>query len=93
MLHYLSLFSYIAFFQTQFIPRGKGLGGSGQLNFLMHSVGFLWDYERWSQLGFEEWNADELKPYFIKAFGTVRSEFDSRHCSIDGECPGYKVRK
>ncbi|XP_053611728.1 neither inactivation nor afterpotential protein G isoform X2 [Plodia interpunctella] len=76
------------FDQTQIIPRGKGLGGSGQMNFLMHGFGRPEDYERWARLGFKGWTADDLKPYFIKAFGTVRSEFDSEHCSLDGVCPG-----
>ncbi|XP_022824695.1 neither inactivation nor afterpotential protein G [Spodoptera litura] len=77
--------------QSQFIPRGKGLGGSGQINFLLHGSGLLGDYDRWAQLGFNGWTFRDLKPYFIKAFGTVRSEFDSGHCAIDGDCPAAKV--
>ncbi|CAH0588233.1 unnamed protein product [Chrysodeixis includens] len=77
--------------QAQFIPRGKGLGGSGQINFLMHGFGLPGDYKNWPELGFNKWTAEILRPYFIKAFGTVRSEFDSGHCAVDGECPGAKV--
>ncbi|XP_059047995.1 neither inactivation nor afterpotential protein G [Achroia grisella] len=77
--------------QTQIIPRGKGLGGSGQINFLLHGFGLPEDYERWSRMGFKGWSLEDLKPYFIKGFGTVRSEFDSEHCSLDGVCPGSKV--
>uniref|UniRef100_A0A2A4JB55 Glucose-methanol-choline oxidoreductase N-terminal domain-containing protein n=1 Tax=Heliothis virescens TaxID=7102 RepID=A0A2A4JB55_HELVI len=77
--------------QSQFIPRGRGLGGSGQINFLMHGFGLPGDYERWTELGFEGWSAEDLRPYFIKAFGTVRSEFDSGHCAVDGDCPAAKV--
>ncbi|CAH0687624.1 unnamed protein product [Spodoptera exigua] len=77
--------------QSQFIPRGKGLGGSGQINFLLHGFGLPGDYDRWSQLGFQGWTFKDLKPYFIKAFGTVRSEFDSGHCAADGDCPAAKV--
>ncbi|KAF9814532.1 hypothetical protein SFRURICE_020710 [Spodoptera frugiperda] len=77
--------------QSQFIPRGKGLGGSGQINFLLHGTGLPGDYGRWAQLGFKGWTFKDLKPYFIKAFGTVRSEFDSGHCAIDGDCPAAKV--
>ncbi|XP_052748025.1 neither inactivation nor afterpotential protein G isoform X2 [Galleria mellonella] len=78
--------------QSQIIPRGKGLGGSGQINFLLHGFGLPEDYDRWSRLGFKGWTLEDLKPYFIKAFGTVRSEFDSEHCSLDGVCPGNEIR-
>ncbi|KAF9419904.1 hypothetical protein HW555_003737 [Spodoptera exigua] len=77
--------------QSQFIPRGKGLGGSGQINFLLHGFGLPGDYDRWTQVGFQGWTFKDLKPYFIKAFGTVRSEFDSGHCAADGDCPAAKV--
>ncbi|KAI8434421.1 hypothetical protein MSG28_012456 [Choristoneura fumiferana] len=72
----------------QIIPRGKGLGGSGQINFLLHGFGLPEDYERWSARGFKGWGIEDLQPYFMKAFGTTRSEFDSGHCSMDGYCPG-----
>ncbi|XP_073959999.1 neither inactivation nor afterpotential protein G [Choristoneura fumiferana] len=74
--------------QSQIIPRGKGLGGSGQINFLLHGFGLPEDYERWSARGFKGWGIEDLQPYFMKAFGTTRSEFDSGHCSMDGYCPG-----
>ncbi|KAM3960387.1 LOW QUALITY PROTEIN: neither inactivation nor afterpotential protein G [Aphomia sociella] len=77
--------------QTQILPRGKGLGGSGQINFLLHGFGLPEDYDRWSRLGFRGWTLEDLKPYFIKAFGTVRTEFDSEHCSVDGVCPGAEA--
>ncbi|CAH2244123.1 jg2159, partial [Pararge aegeria aegeria] len=72
--------------QTPIIPRGKGLGGSGQINFLLHGFGLPEDYNRWSRLGFKGWTMNELKPYFLKAFGTVRSEFDSDMCPPKGFC-------
>lgn len=43
-------------------PRGKGLGGSGQLNYLVHSFGNPEDYESWPS----GWNYKDLKPYFRK---------------------------
>ncbi|KAH9638049.1 hypothetical protein HF086_014910 [Spodoptera exigua] len=48
--------------QSQFIPRGKGLGGSGQINFLLHGFGLPGDYDRWAQLGFQGWTFKDLKP-------------------------------
>ncbi|XP_041980619.1 neither inactivation nor afterpotential protein G [Aricia agestis] len=72
--------------QTAIIPRGKGLGGSGQINFLLHGFGIPEDYDRWKTLGFRGWTFEDLKPYFKKAFGTIRSEFDSSYCGGDEEC-------
>ncbi|KAL0106761.1 hypothetical protein PUN28_015364 [Cardiocondyla obscurior] len=43
-------------------PRGKGLGGSGQLNYLVHSFGKLEDYKRWPK----GWSHADLLPYFQK---------------------------
>ncbi|XP_012252169.2 neither inactivation nor afterpotential protein G isoform X2 [Athalia rosae] len=46
--------------QKQFWPRGKGLGGSGQMNFVLHSFGVPEDYSRWPA----EWSYKNLLPYF-----------------------------
>ncbi|XP_050454218.1 neither inactivation nor afterpotential protein G isoform X2 [Cataglyphis hispanica] len=43
-------------------PRGKGLGGSGQLNYLVHSFGRPEDYKRWPK----GWSHADLLPYFQK---------------------------
>ncbi|KAL0821343.1 hypothetical protein ABMA28_005932 [Loxostege sticticalis] len=77
--------------QSQILPRGKGLGGSGQINFLLHGFGLPNEFQRWARLGFRAWTAEDLRPYFVKAFGTVQSEFDSDYCAVDGVCPGAKA--
>ncbi|XP_020287778.1 neither inactivation nor afterpotential protein G-like isoform X2 [Pseudomyrmex gracilis] len=41
-------------------PRGKGLGGSGQLNYLVHSFGKSEDYKGWPK----GWSHADLLPYF-----------------------------
>ncbi|XP_046609702.1 neither inactivation nor afterpotential protein G-like isoform X1 [Neodiprion virginianus] len=46
--------------QKQFVPRGKGLGGSGQMNYLLHSFGIPEDYANWP-VG---WSYADLLPYF-----------------------------
>ncbi|XP_011868410.1 PREDICTED: glucose dehydrogenase [FAD, quinone] isoform X3 [Vollenhovia emeryi] len=46
----------------QNVPRGKGLGGSGQLNYLVHSFGRPEDYKRWPK----GWSHADLLPYFQK---------------------------
>lgn len=46
----------------QIVPRGKGLGGSGQINNLVHSFGRPEDYKGWPK----GWSHADLLPYFTK---------------------------
>ncbi|KAF5378241.1 hypothetical protein D9757_009134 [Collybiopsis confluens] len=49
------------------INRGKMLGGSAGLNFMIWQRGSKQDYDAWSQLGIGSgWNWDGLLPYFLK---------------------------
>ncbi|XP_033216411.1 neither inactivation nor afterpotential protein G-like [Belonocnema kinseyi] len=48
--------------QRQNWPRGKGLGGSGQINFLVHSFGRPEDFSKWPG----GWSYFDLQPYFKK---------------------------
>lgn len=49
--------------RQQSIPRGKGLGGSSQLNYLMHFGGLKADFDEWQALGATEWGYGNLSPY------------------------------
>ncbi|XP_055610424.1 neither inactivation nor afterpotential protein G-like [Uranotaenia lowii] len=50
----------------QFLPRGRGLGGSGQINYMLHFTGIEQDFDRWQQLGAPDWGYAQLKPYLEK---------------------------
>ncbi|CAO1416166.1 unnamed protein product [Diamesa tonsa] len=50
--------------EQQSIPRGKGLGGSHSLNYLLHYNGIKSDFDQWTRLGADDWNYDNLK-YFL----------------------------
>uniref|UniRef100_A0A182VWI7 Glucose-methanol-choline oxidoreductase N-terminal domain-containing protein n=1 Tax=Anopheles minimus TaxID=112268 RepID=A0A182VWI7_9DIPT len=50
----------------QLLPRGKGLGGSGQINYMLHFTGIREDFDRWEQLGARDWNWHAMKPYLDK---------------------------
>lgn len=47
----------------QFLPRGRGLGGSHQLNYLLHFSGIKEDFERWEGLGADGWDYERLKKF------------------------------
>lgn len=47
----------------QSIPRGKGLGGSSQLNYLLHFSGLQRDFDEWKRLGADGWDYGNLQPF------------------------------
>ncbi|GBP55489.1 Glucose dehydrogenase [Eumeta japonica] len=50
-----------------FLPRGRVLGGSSVLNFLIYQRGHPDDYDDWAQMGNEGWSYKEVLPYFVKS--------------------------
>lgn len=50
-----------------YMPRGKVLGGSSVLNFLIYQRGHPDDYNDWVKMGNEGWSYDEILPYFKKS--------------------------
>ncbi|XP_058449737.1 neither inactivation nor afterpotential protein G [Malaya genurostris] len=66
----------------QFLPRGKGLGGSGQINYMLHFTGKKEDFDRWERLGAHDWNYERMKPYLKRLeYGTDKFEE-----AIEGHC-------
>jgi choline dehydrogenase-like flavoprotein len=47
-------------------PRGKVIGGTGQLHLMMHIRGHPWDYDNWQYNGCPGWSYEEVLPYFKK---------------------------
>lgn len=53
--------------KTYSMPRGKLLGGSSGINYLMYVRGSRKDYDGWAEIaGDETWGWDGLAPYFRK---------------------------
>jgi choline dehydrogenase len=66
-----------------FCPRGKVLGGSSSINFMIYIRGNPHDYDHWQSLGNSGWSYQDVLPYFKKLEHQQRgaSEFHG----VDGE--------
>jgi choline dehydrogenase len=63
-------------------PRGRVLGGSSVLNYMIYVRGNAGDYNGWAQSGNTGWGYDDVLPYFIRA--EANSEFDDSFHGTDG---------
>lgn len=48
-------------------PKGRALGGTSVINFLIYQRGHRRDYDLWASLGNAGWSYDEVLPYFMKS--------------------------
>ena len=48
-------------------PRGKVLGGSSNLNYMVYIRGSRHDYDEWAANGGDGWSYDDVLPYFLKS--------------------------
>src|SRR5436853_531043 len=60
-----------------YIPRGKGLGGSSNMNAMLYVRGRPLDYDQWAAMGATGWDWETIWPYFLKSEDNSRgkSEF------------------
>lgn len=71
--------------RQQALPRGKGLGGSHQLNYLLHFDGLKEDFDRWKRLGADGWDYNSLE-FFLN-----RHEMDMGSSQPTGDCDRPKL--
>lgn len=69
--------------RTIFCPRGKVLGGSSSINFMLYVRGNPHDYDHWQALGNPGWSYQGVLPYFKKSEHFSRGA-DAYH-GVDGE--------
>src|SRR5271163_1691194 len=55
------------------VPRGKMLGGSSSINYMVYVRGHPGDFDSWAQAGAAGWSYDDVLPYFRKSEGLTAS--------------------
>jgi choline dehydrogenase-like flavoprotein len=55
------------------VPRGKMLGGSSSINYMMYVRGHPGDFDSWAAAGATGWSYAEVLPYFRKSEGMAPS--------------------
>ncbi|WAR09336.1 DHGL-like protein [Mya arenaria] len=60
-------FSQLGGENRHFWPRGKGIGGSNNLNALQYVRGSRHDFDEWKELGCDGWGYEDILPYFLKS--------------------------
>lgn len=68
-------------------PRGKVVGGSSVINFMIYTRGNRRDYDHWEQLGNSGWGYKHVLPYFQEIENMTIPELakDTRYHSTRGE--------
>jgi len=59
-------------------PRGRAIGGTGSINYMINLRGHPSDFDHWRQLGCEGWAWDDVLPYFKRSEGN-RIHSDDLH--------------
>ena len=66
-------------------PRGKMIGGTGSMNGMIYIRGHQSDFDEWSESTSEEWNFQNVLPYFKKS--EANKTFENHYHSSNGLLP------
>ena len=67
-----------------FCPRGRVLGGTSSINFLMYVRGSRYDFDSWEDNGCTGWSYKDVLPYFLKSEDVQIDEFKSSRYHSSG---------
>ncbi|KAG5892842.1 hypothetical protein JTB14_032435 [Gonioctena quinquepunctata] len=77
------------------LARGKAVGGTSVINFMMYTRGNRVDYDRWAGMGNDGWSYKDVLPYFLKSENCTMCEeidqgFHNNMGYLNIEHPGYE---
>ncbi|XP_055375256.1 glucose dehydrogenase [FAD, quinone] [Condylostylus longicornis] len=80
-----------------FWPKGKGIGGTSLINYMLYNRGHKKDYDNWSKIGNNGWSYDEVLPYFkksenIKIPDLQYSKYHGINGPLDVMFPPYRTK-
>ncbi|XP_060849193.1 glucose dehydrogenase [FAD, quinone]-like isoform X1 [Rhopalosiphum padi] len=65
-------------------PRGKVMGGSSVLNYMIYTRGNKGDYDNWAKMGNAGWSNDDVMKYFLKSENANLSTSDVNYHRYNG---------
>lgn len=77
------------------LPRGKALGGTSVVNYLLYTRGSKHDYDEWAKLGNSGWSYNDVLPYFIKSENctkcyTIDKKYHGQNGYLNVESSSYE---
>ncbi|GJQ78164.1 hypothetical protein Trydic_g2496 [Trypoxylus dichotomus] len=66
-------------------PRGRALGGTTVINYMIYTRGNPEDYDRWAAKGNPGWSYQDVLPYFLKSENSSLIDGDPNYHNTKGE--------